>query len=254
MKIIDTHAHILRASYENKLLDVIDDINKRKMIVLNVAYNLKTSNEVIKLNSMFPNLIPIIGIHPNDTKNCKGDCILNLEKILNEKVVAIGEIGLDYHYDEYQKEKQKKFFIEQINLAKKYKLPIVVHARDSLEDCYKIIKNYPDQKFLLHSWSGDEEMTKKFLKISNNIFFSYNGIITFKNAKLQQNSIKKIPINRLLIETDCPWLSPIPFRGKTNYPWRVEEVIKFIANLLEMDFKEVNLINNKNTFTFFELK
>ncbi len=253
MKLIDTHAHILKSSFKEGLETVIKDLNTREMKSINVAFDIDSSVEALNIFKTNKNIFPTVGIHPSDTKKYNLKQLKRIESLITSDIVAIGEIGLDYHYDGYDKETQKKAFIDQIELAKKYSLPIIIHTRDSLDDCYEIIKNYPNQKFLLHSWSGDIKMTKNFLKISNNIYFSYNGIITFKNALIQNETIGSIPIERIMFETDCPYLSPVPHRGKTNYPWRVEEVIKYCAKKLNIEFNKLNDINIKNAYDFFEI-
>lgn len=250
--IIDTHAHVLNESYKEDLHNVIKQMQENNTIAYNISYDLKSSKETLLLNEQYDFLIPVIGIHPNDTKGWNQSMLDELESLISDKVAAIGEIGLDYHYEGYDKEEQAKAFVQQIELAGKYNLPIVVHTRDSLEDCYEIVKNYPNQKFLFHSWSGDKELTKKYLDISENVYFSYNGIITFKNAQLQQEIIKEIPLDKLMFETDCPWLSPTPFRGKTNYPWRTKEVLEYSAELLNISFDELNEININNANLFYK--
>ncbi len=251
--IIDTHAHVLKASYKEELTNVIEEMKQKNIIAYNISYDINSSIETVELSKQYDFLIPVVGVHPNDSKGWGEEMLNSLKEIIsNNQVAAIGEIGLDYHYEGYDKETQKKAFIDQIKLAMELKLPIVVHTRDSLEDCYEIIKNYPDQKFLFHSWSGDKEMTRKYLSVSNNVYFSYNGIITFKNAELQKEIVKLIPIDRLMFETDCPWLSPVPFRGKENYPWRTKEVIEYTSGLLNLSFDELNDINNKNAKEFYK--
>ena len=254
MKLIDTHAHILSTSYNENLNEVIEEIKSKEMIIFNISFNLKSSQEVLNLFEKYNFLKPVIGIHPVDTKGYCKNVIEELEKMINSNIVAIGEIGLDYHYEGYDKNTQKEAFVDQIKLAQKYNLPIVVHTRDSLEDCYEIIKDYPDQKFLLHSWAGDKILTQKIMDNMNNVYFSYNGIITFKNAQLQNEVIQIIPTERLLFETDCPYLSPTPFRGKTNYPWRTEDVIKYCSNLLNISFEELMQINHDNVLSFYNIE
>ncbi|BDU67849.1 MAG: hydrolase TatD [Candidatus Tyloplasma litorale] len=254
MKTIDTHAHILKKSYPDNLQEVIENTNKENLIAINIAYDLISSKEVIDIFKNNKNILPTIGIHPSDSKGWNNNYILELEKLINKNIIAIGEIGLDYHYEHYDKEEQKKAFKDQINLAIKHNLPIVVHTRDSLEDCYEIVKNYPNHKFLFHSWSGDPEITKKFLNLSKNFYFSFNGIFTFKNALIQKASIREIPLDRIMFETDCPWLTPVPFRGQINYPWRVKEVIKFTSKFLNMTYEELNLNNNKVAIEFYGIK
>ena len=152
MKIIDTHAHILKSSYKEDLNMVINKMIEKKVEAYNISYDLYSSLEALELYKLYNFLKPVIGIHPVDTVGYKEhNYIGKLEKLITDEVVAIGEIGLDYFHQPFYKEEQKEAFIEQIELAKKYGLSIVVHTRDSLEDCYEIIKNYPKQKFLLHS-------------------------------------------------------------------------------------------------------
>ncbi len=252
-KFTDTHAHVTQRSFEDKLDEVITELVATNTYAYNIGTTIEDSKEIVELSKKNKNLIPVVGVHPCDTQNWNESMINELEEILqNEKgIAAIGEIGLDYYHEPFNIEEQKKAFIDQIELANKYKMPIVVHTRESLNDCYDIIKNYKETKFLLHSWSGDVEMTKKFLGISDNIYFSYNGILTFKNAQLQQKTIPSIPLNRLMFETDCPWLSPVPHRGKKNFPWRVQHTIEFAAELLNIEYNELNNINNKNAKDFY---
>lgn len=254
MKIIDTHGHVLSTSYNDDLEKVINETKKNNMVVFNISFDLDSSKETLNLFKKHNNLIPVIGIHPLDSKGYKKEWISELEELINDDVAAIGEIGLDYHYEEYNKETQFQVFNDQIILAAKYNLPVVVHTRDSLEDCYDVIKNYPNQKFLLHSWSGDIDLTKKFLEISDNIYFSFNGIITFKNALLQKEVIKILPIDKIMFETDCPYLSPTPFRGEVNVPLRTKNVIEYVAEHLKMSFEDLNNFNTKNALEFFNVK
>ncbi len=251
-KIIDTHAHVVERSYGDDLYKVIDEMRLNNTVAYNIGTDIEDSKEIINLSKDHPHLIPVIGVHPCDTQDWDETIVNELDSLVDNSIAAIGEIGLDYFHEPYDKEEQKRAFIDQIEIAIKHNLPVVVHTRESLEDCYNIVKNYPNVKFLFHSWSGDVEMTNKYLSISNNIYLSYNGILTFKNAQLQNEVIKHIPKDRLLFETDCPWLSPTPFRGKTNYPWRVEEVIKYAADLFDVSFDEMNEINNKNTKDFYK--
>ncbi len=253
MKIIDTHAHVLKSSYKDELPKVIEEMKERNIEAYNISYDLISSMETLKMYEEHKFLLPVIGIHPCDTQEYKKHgYVEKLEKLITDDVVAIGEIGLDYFHKPFDAEEQKEAFIEQIELARKYDLPIVVHTRDSLDDCYEIIKNYPEQKFLLHSWSGCVDLTKKYMEISDNIYFSYNGILTFKNAEMQREVIKTIPLNRIMFETDCPYLSPSPERGTKNYPWKTKMTIEFAAELLGMSFEELNESNTKVAKDFYK--
>ncbi len=252
-KIIDTHAHVTNRSYKEELLNVITELKETNTFAYNIGTTLEDSKEIIELSKEHKNLIPVIGVHPCDVQGWNESFVKELESLASDEIAAIGEIGLDYYHEPFDKEEQKRAFIDQIEVAKKFNLPIVVHTRESLEDCFEIVKSYPEVKFLFHSWSGDKEMTERFLSVSDNFYFSYNGILTFKNAPLQQEVINYIPEDKLLFETDCPWLSPVPFRGKQNFPWRTEEVIKFAAELLGLTFDELNDRSNQNAKDFYNV-
>lgn len=250
---IDTHAHLLKQYYPN-IDETIAKTLSTVPFIFNIAFDYESSEEVLELAKKHQQLKPIIGLHPSEFPTFKAKQIHQLEKLINSDVIAIGEIGLDYHYPKYNKIAQKTAFIAQIELAKKHQLPIVIHSRDSLVDCYEIIKKYPNQKFLFHSWSGDEILTKKILKSLPNVYFSYNGIITFKNAQLQRDVLKIIPLNKLFLETDCPYLSPMPFRGQQNFPDRVSLIYQFVANELTITIEELAKQINLNVTTFFNIK
>ncbi len=252
MKYIDTHAHVTARAYEDELENVIKQLKEENTFAYNIGTTVEDSKEILELSKKHENLIPVIGVHPCDTQEWNDNIINELESLINDEVAAIGEIGLDYYHEPYNKQEQAIAFKQQIELAKKYELPVVVHTRESLEDCFNIVKEYPTVKFLFHSWSGDEEMTNRYLSISENVYFSYNGILTFKNAQMQKDIIKLIPTDRLMFETDCPWLSPEPYRGQKNFPWRVKEVIAYAAEQLELTIEEMNEINNVNVKKFYK--
>jgi len=175
---------------------------------------------------------------------------------VEKEVVAVGEIGFDFHYlskDEIF-EKQKKVFIEQIELAIKYNLPIIVHSRDAFEETYDIVKQYSNNViFILHSFVGNIEQARKY-NILPNVYFGFSGIVTFKNAKEIQESAKFIPIEKIIIETDCPWLSPEPNRGKTNYPKNIKYIFKFLSNLKNINEHSFEKVIQKNVEKIFGIK
>lgn len=253
IKLIDGHAHIVSSiKYKNSNLDdVIKDGEQNLLYIVNVGIDEATSKEVISLNQKYKFLLPVIGIHPLSANNFKSDDIYNIEKIINKNVIAIGETGLDY-YHKHNIKKQKEAFVAHINLAKKYNLPVMIHSRNSFNDVYEIIKEYDNVKFLLHSWCGDINLTKKLL-VFKNIFFSFSGILTFKNAPEVKEIFKLIPENKILFETDSPWLTPEPFRGKTNYSKYVRYVIEEGAKLKNKTFEEMLIIANNNFKNFYNL-
>ena len=231
---IDSHAHILNEYYDDIYSLIIDLKEKNVLYVLNCADNVKTSEEVVESYNKYDGfLLPAVGIHPQNVYNYD---INKLEDIIkNNKVYAIGEIGLDYYYDSETKEEQKELFNLQLDLAEKYNLPIVVHTRDSIQDCYDILKSRKT-KGVIHCFSGSYEMAKEFIKLGYKL--GIGGVLTFKNSKLYQ-VIEKIDLKNILLETDSPYLSPEPFRGKKNNPYNIYYVAKKIAEIKNIKVEEV---------------
>ena len=263
MKIIDTHTHIIKGAYTDNINEVVSKIKEKNMIVINVPLGVKTSYEVIETNIEHNHLLPVIGIHPDFINRFKESDLYEIEEMINSNVVAIGEIGLDYHRKKDDKELQHHIFESQIKIAIKHNLPIILHILDAHDDVYEVIKKYPNQKFLLHAWSGNVFQTKKYLELSNNIYFSYGGIITWNQEKehkswevpdLMNETIKMIPMNRILFETDCPGLTPEPKKDELNYPWYIDNVFNYASKILLKSKDELIKINNNNSKLFFNLK
>lgn len=231
-KYIDLHCHPFKEYYENPD-EIIENAFKSgvdKLFI--VGTDLNNSKEVIKITSKHKKTYPIIGIHPNDCWN--ENIIDEFEKLIDDSIVGIGEIGLDFHYDDSpSKEMQKKCFIKQIEIARKNNLPIIVHSRDAHEETFNIIKKYktkyPNMNFILHSYSSGPNYVDKYSKLG--VYFSFSGIVTFKNAKDMQEAAKLVPLNLLFCETDSPYLTPTPFRGQINKPEYVIKIVEFIAKL-----------------------
>ncbi len=239
---IDTHCHLEKEDYDN-IDEIIDTCKKdgiEKLIVS--GHDLKSSVEAIELTKKYDIVYASIGFLPDVLDNIENNNILELEKLIdNDKVVAIGEIGLDYHWYKDNKEEQKELLIKQLYLAKKYNKPVVIHSRDSISDCYNILKE-ANTKGAMHCYSGSVEMAKEFIKIGFNI--SIGGVSTFKNSNTIKNVIKEIPLEYILLETDSPYLTPEPFRGKKNYPYYVKYVAMKIAEIKGID---VDMVVNTTT-------
>ena len=253
MKTIDIHTHLLKKFYDDLETEIKEVLEENKFVI-NIGFNLISSIEIIETNKKYENVLACIGIHPDDCNESISNDLKELEKLMianKEKIVAIGEIGLDYYRD-HDKIKQKENFIHQIKLAEKYNFPIIIHSRESLEDVYEIVKEYPNIKFLLHSWSGDSFLTKKYLDLKN-IWFSFNGVLTFKNGKNQQESIKQVPINKIFLETDSPYLTPVPFRGKKNSSKYVKYVYQEASKILGININTLMEQIEKNIKEFFKL-
>ncbi len=244
---IDTHCHL--EDYEN-IETIIKNMEGNKMITSGV--NDETNKEVVKLINQYPNVYGVIGIHPSEVSISNEKSILWIEEQLNnKKIVGIGEIGLDYHYGIEEKELQKQFFKKQLELARKYHLPVVIHSRDAIEDTYQILKEFKDLKIILHCYSGSVEMAQKFLKL--NIYFGIGGVVTFKNSKTLKEVVKMLPLDHILLETDSPYLTPEPFRGQKNEPKNILLVAQTIAKIKEISVEQVlktTTINAEQQFDF----
>ena len=249
---IDTHCHILKEDYDN-IEEVIKNMKDNIMIVSTASP--KDIEEVVELTNKYKNIYATIGIHPEHADTYNIDDLNKIEKYLaNEKIVGIGEIGLDYHYTKENKEKQKELFIKQIKLANKYNKTIVIHSRDAIEDTYNIIKENKQAniKCDLHCYSGSLEMAEKFVKI--NTKFGIGGVLTFKNEKKLKEIVTKLDLENFVLETDSPYLTPEPLRGKKNEPINIKYVAKKIAELKNIDINEVFKKTTNNAKKLFDLK
>jgi len=190
-----------------------------------------------------------IGIHPEDVDSYSLDDIKFIENnISNKKIVAVGEIGLDYHYTKENKDEQIKLFEMQLSLAQKYDIPVIVHSRDATEDTINSLKKF-NCKGVIHSFSGSLETARIYIKMGYMI--GVNGVITFKNSKIK-DVIKEVGFEHIVLETDSPYLTPEPFRGKQNNPGHVLEVAKFVANLYGISLEELAVQTNKNVTNMYK--
>ena len=254
--IIDSHCHI----YDPKLREVKDEIisnlNKNDQVVICSADNLENSLKSVELANNNQNIFATIGVHPLECKTYNDKTLLQFDNLIsNKKVVAIGEVGLDYYYDKESIELQKKILIEQVIYASKHNLPVVFHVREAMGDFVEIITELA-QKYnfcgVIHSFSGSIEVAKIFLKMG--FYFGINGIVTFKNANKIIEVVKFLPFDRILIETDSPYLTPVPFRGRPNRPEYVEFVAQKIADIKQTDVSNVIDTTTKNAIKLFNLK
>ncbi len=246
---IDTHAHILSEYYDNidELISMLKD--KNVLYVLNASSNYKEALEIIEMSKKYNDFIlPVIGIHPESVQD--KDNLDKIEELIkNNKIYAIGEIGLDYYWVKDNKEEQKELFIRQIKLAQKYNLPIVVHTRDSIQDTFDILKEHR-VKGVIHAYSGSVEMAREFIKLGYKL--GIGGVLTFKNSKLYE-VIEKIDLENIVLETDSPYLTPEPYRGKQNNPSNVYYVAKKIAEIKNVSIDTVIKITTSNATMLFDI-
>ena len=231
---IDTHAHILSEFYDD-IDELIEELKNKDIIkVINCADSIETSKEVLNIYNKYEGyLLPAVGVHPENIDNSNLETIENILK--EHQVFAIGEIGLDYHYNDENKDEQKEYFIKQLDLAMKYDLPVIIHIREAMQECFDILKTRKNRG-IIHCFSGSIEMAREYIKLGYKL--GIGGVLTFKNSKLYE-VIERIDLKDIVLETDSPFLSPEPYRGKKNKPCNVLYVAKRIAEIKNISLEEV---------------
>ncbi len=246
----DTHCHIYKEYYSdiNEIITNAKNVNISRFI--NNGCDHKSNKEVLELISNYSNMYGAIGIHSESTDTYQEEDLKFIEDNLNNpKVIAIGEIGLDYHYTKENKEAQIKLFENQLKLAEKYHMPVIIHSRDATEDTINCLKKYKITG-VIHSFSGSLETAKIYLKMGFTL--GVNGVITFKNSKLKE-VIKEIPLSNIILETDSPYLTPEPHRGTQNTPANIIYIAKFISELKNISLEELSKITNENIKRIFDI-
>lgn len=249
----DTHAHIDDEQYNDDRNEIIEKIKNASVgLVNNIGADMASSRYGIMLAEEHDFLYATVGVHPSETKNLTEDDIAELRRLAgHEKVVAIGEIGLDYHYDDTDLDTQKKWFRAQLNLAKELDMPVVIHDRDSKGECLEILKESGVKKAVIHCFSGSAETAKELIKLG--FYISFTGVITFKNARRAIEALSVIPIERLFIETDSPYMAPEPFRGSRNDSSLVFRIAEKIAEVKGLTYEEVVERTTENAVKFFNI-
>jgi len=251
--LIDTHVHLNADQFKDNVEEVIQralENDVKKMIV--IGFDTKTNLKAISLAEQYSFIYATVGFHPTDaTKVTDKDKELLLEQLQNNKVVGIGECGLDFYWDKDHKETQIELFKWHIEISKKMDLPLIIHMRDATEVTYKVLSEYKDIKGIMHCYSGSAEMAPLFIDLGLHI--SLGGPVTFKNGIKPKEVAKVVPIDKLLIETDSPYLSPHPFRGKTNEPFRVKLVAEEISRIREVSYQEIAKHTTNNAIKLFNL-
>ena len=248
---IDTHCHLFHEYYDDmdSLIEKIKASGVEKIIVN--GCDMKSNLEVLELIKKYDIVYGAIGFHPTELSNFSEENYSFLEEhIGDDKIVAIGEIGLDYHYPNYDKERQITVFKKQLNIAKKYKKPVIIHTRDALKDTYDILHEYK-LNGCIHAFSGSLEMAKLFTNLG--YYLGIGGVITFKNAKKIRQVLENISLEYILLETDSPYLTPEPFRGKKNdssYLSYISSAISLIKGISVSSVSQITSSNAKSLFDF----
>lgn len=251
---IDTHSHLFDKAFKDDLDACIENCRKENINkVMLVGFSHKTNKLSVELAEKYNLFYPTAGLHPSEaSSNYKNDLIKLEEFIRNNRVYAIGECGLDYHYGKGNINEQKALFRGQIELSIKYNLPLIIHMRDATLDTYQILKEYDNIFGVMHCYSGSLEMANEFIKLG--FYISLGGPVTYKNARDVKRVAENIALDRLLIETDCPYLPPVPFRGERNESSYVKYVLKEISNLRCIDIAELEKIIDNNAIKLFRLE
>ncbi|MFA8343587.1 MAG: TatD family hydrolase [Rhodothermaceae bacterium] len=250
---IDTHAHLFYKNFNGELDQIVE-----RAIEANVKYmvcpgtDVKTSKQSIEIAEKYQSVYATVGIHPHDTKGFTGKEISELRKLADhKKVVAIGEIGLDYYYDFSPKNQQIKAFKAQLDLAAELDLPVVIHNREANEDTMNILREYKSKnlKGQLHCYAGTIEDAEELIEMG--FLISFTGNITFKKLEELREILKTIPVENLMLETDCPFMTPVPFRGKRNEPSYIPYIAEKVAEIHNVSVEEVEQLTTFNALNLF---
>ncbi len=231
--LIDSHAHLDDLRYDTDRDDVLQRAEAAGIeSIVTIGCDLATSQAAVALAQAYPNVFATIGVHPHEAKEIREDWYASFRSLARHpKVVAYGEIGLDYHYDHSPREIQRQRFRQQIHLARELALPLIIHTREAQEDTVMILREEGavDVGGVFHCFSGDAWLAKDALDLG--FYLSFSGVLTFKNATMLRDIAKTVPLDRLMVETDCPYLAPVPYRGKRNEPAYVQYVAETLAKI-----------------------
>lgn len=253
--IFESHAHYDDEAFEKDQKELLSSLKENGIeYVVNVGASLASTKATIELINQYSFLYGAVGVHPSETAELNEENFKWLKKqCLHDKVVAVGEIGLDYYWDEPAKDIQKKWFERQLLLAKEEKLPIIIHSRDAAQDTLEMMKCHAkDLEGVIHCYSYSKETAKEFLDMG--YYLGIGGVVTFKNAKKLKEVVEYMPMDRILLETDAPYLSPEPNRGKRNSSLNLVYVAKEIAAIKNISYDQVVDITNQNAKQLFRIK
>lgn len=251
---IDTHAHIDDPQYQDNLESFIAQQQAEGVeAILVPGVDVTTIQPVLDVCQRFPNyLFPAIGLHPENVQADYKDQLENIHySLINNHYIAIGEIGLDYHFDTTYKAEQQDAFRTQLNWAVERDLPVMIHSRDATEDCLNIIRQFPGLRGVMHCYSGSNETAKQIIQLG--LYLGIGGVITFKNCKLRDN-LTDIPLERLILETDAPYMAPVPFRGQRNESRWMRYVADVLAQVYQTNFEHIDAVTTANAKALFRLK
>lgn len=254
IELIDTHAHLnLTDSYKKDLEEVIQRAKEAGVSkIINVGIDLKTSIRALELAYQYQGLYATAGIHPHEVRKVTEETYATLKALLqDQKMVAVGEIGLDYAKEYSPRAQQQEHFLRQLALAKELRLPVVIHSRDASPDIMDLLKQELPERFVFHCYAGSVEEAREILDLGG--YISVTGIVTFPKAENIRRIVRFVPLDRLMVETDCPFLTPVPHRGKRNEPAFVKFVAEAIAQVKGISLEECARQTTENARLFFRL-
>lgn len=250
--IFDTHTHYDAEQFDNDRVELLSSMREHNVgFILNVGATLDGCKSSVEFARKYPFMYAAVGVHPDEVGALNDETFAWMEELLlDEKAVAVGEIGLDYYWDNEPREVQKEWFIRQLALARKHDLPVCIHSRDAAEDTLNVMREYAKGlRGVIHCFSYSPEIAKEYVK--NGFYIGVGGVVTFKNGKKMKEVVKATPIERILLETDCPYLAPEPYRGKRNSSIYLDRVAQEIGQLKGMTANEVIEVTEQNAKTLF---
>ena len=245
--LFDTHAHLNDRAFDDDREQLLQNLPQQGIsLLMNAGCDLQSSRECAEMADKYPYIYAAVGSHPDAADEVCDAVLEEYRKLckLNSKIKAIGEIGLDYHYEDIPRELQKKAFIAQMELARELKMPVIVHERDAHQDGMDIVRQFPEVTGVFHCYSGSAEMARQLVDLG--WYIGFTGVLTFSNARKVIEVAQAIPLERIVIETDCPYMSPVPFRGKRNDPSRVCFVADKLAEIRGISREEARAITLEN--------
>ena len=245
--LFDTHAHLNDPAFDPDRESLMESFAEAGVgLVMNAGCSLESSRDIVAMAEKYPWLYASVGSHPDSASEVNEEVLEEYRKLckLSDKVKAIGEIGLDYYYEDIPRDIQQKAFRMQMALAKELNLPVIVHERDAHEDGMKIVDEFPEVTGVFHCYSGSAEMAKELVK--RGWYIGFTGVLTFKNARKAVEVAKTIPLDRIVLETDCPYMSPEPFRGRRNDPGKLCRMAEKLAEIRELSLEEIHAITTEN--------
>lgn len=245
--LFDTHAHMDDRAFDDDRAELLENLPKQGIqLLMNPGCSLASSYNTDRLSREYDYIYAAVGSHPDVADEVNEDVLEEYRKLckLNPKIKAIGEIGLDYHYEDIPREIQLKAFRMQMELARELNLPVIVHEREAHEDGMKVVDEFPEVTGVFHCYSGSAEMAKELIK--RGWYIGFTGVLTFKNARKAIEVASQIPLDRIVLETDCPYMSPAPFRGKRNDPGKLYRMAERLAEIRGMTLEEIHEITTEN--------